>query len=66
MPGLPFRKRSEGKTTWPGRKQVYRTIDRAGYIQGDVLTVCKDRQEGEPLLKPVLRGGKRLDNPEPL
>jgi nicotinate phosphoribosyltransferase len=61
--GRPCRKRSEGKTTWPGRKQVYRTFDRADYIDRDVLTVCDDRQEGEPLLHPVLRGGKRLDAP---
>ena len=64
--GFPCRKRSEGKTTWPGRKQVYRTVDGTGCIDVDVLTVCDDRQEGEPLLHPVLRGGQRLDVPEPL
>jgi nicotinate phosphoribosyltransferase len=64
--GSPCRKRSEGKTTWPGRKQVYRLFDAARHIAGDVLTVCDDRQEGQPLLIPVLRGGKRLDAPEPL
>lgn len=64
--GRPCRKRSEGKTTWPGRKQVYRTLDRAGYIDGDVLTVCDDQQQGEALLCPVLRGGKRLDGAVPL
>jgi nicotinate phosphoribosyltransferase len=30
--GQPRRKRSEGKTTWPGRKQVYRSFDRGGYM----------------------------------
>ena len=25
--GQPRRKRSEGKATWPGRKQVYRSYD---------------------------------------
>ena len=64
--GCPCRKRSEGKATWPGRKQVYRVFDAEGYIDGDVLTVCDDRQEGQPLLVPALRGGKRVDAPEPL
>ena len=63
--GRPCRKRSEGKTTWPGPKQVYRTLDRAGYIDGDVLTVRDDQQEGEALLCPVLRGGKRLGDAVP-
>jgi nicotinate phosphoribosyltransferase len=61
--GRPCRKRSEGKTTWPGRKQVYRRFDKQGCIDGDVLTVGDDHQEGEPLLRPVLRGGKRVENP---
>ena len=64
--GRPRRKRSEGKTTWPGRKQVYRTFDHAGYMVGDVLTLHDDRQKGEPLLIPVLRAGKRLDPPKSL
>ena len=49
--------------TWPGRKQVYRRFDRDGYIDRDALTVGEDRQEGEPLLRPVLRGGKRKEGP---
>ncbi len=64
--GRPCRKRSEGKTTWPGRKQVYRKFDKSGHIESDILTVGDDRQEGEPLLHPVLRGGKRLEGPAPL
>ena len=61
--GRPCRKRSEGKATWPGRKQVYRRFDRDGCIDRDAVTVGEDRQEGEPLLRPVLRGGKRVDGP---
>src|SRR5271157_4459423 len=64
--GRPRRKRSEGKTTWPGRKQVYRSFDRGGYMIGDVLTLGEDRQDGDPLLIPTLRSGKRLDPPKPL
>jgi nicotinate phosphoribosyltransferase len=54
------RKRSEGKATWPGRKQVYRSYDRAGVMVGDLLTVESDRQEGTPLILPVMMAGKRL------
>lgn len=56
------RKRSEGKATWPGRKQVYRHYDEAGRMRGDVLTIEDDRQDGEPLLVPVMRNGKRLQH----
>lgn len=58
--GVPRRKRSTGKATWPGRKQVYRHHDAAGRMSGDVLTVLDDPQPGEPLLVPVLRGGRRV------
>ena len=33
---------------------------------GDVLTLREDRQDGDPLLIPTLRSGKRLDPPKPL
>ena len=58
--GKARRKRSEGKQTWPGRKQVYRSYDAAGRMASDVVTLEGDAQPGEPLLKPVMRGGQRL------
>ena len=58
--GLARRKRSEGKATWPGRKQVYRRHDGDGRMREDVLTLEDDPQEGEPLIRPVMRGGRRL------
>jgi nicotinate phosphoribosyltransferase len=64
--GQPRRKRSEGKATWPGRKQVYRRRDADGRMLGDVLTVDGDAQEGEPLVRPVMRAGRRLGEPVPL
>jgi nicotinate phosphoribosyltransferase len=64
--GLPRRKRSEGKATWPGRKQVYRTYDRAGGLAGDVITLETDVCPGEPLLEPVMRAGCRVAPPPPL
>lgn len=58
--GLPRRKRSEGKATWPGRKQVWRRTDSQGRIVGDTLTIEGDRQDGDPLLRPIMRDGRRL------
>ncbi|HZP91571.1 MAG TPA: nicotinate phosphoribosyltransferase [Burkholderiales bacterium] len=58
--GKPRRKRSEGKATWPGRKQVFRRRGADGAPVGDVLTVEGDDCEGEPLIVPVMRAGKRI------
>jgi nicotinate phosphoribosyltransferase len=58
--GRPCRKRSEGKTTWPGRKQVYRQVGAEGHMALDVLTLMGDAQDGKPLIRPVMRGGRRL------
>ncbi len=64
--GKPRRKRSEGKQTWPGRKQVYRRMDAAGRIASDIVTLENDQQPGEPLIIPVMRGGKRIADAIPL
>ena len=61
--GRPRRKRSTGKATWPGRKQVYRTSHGDGTFAHDVVTLESDRQEGEPLVVPVMRQGRRLAQP---
>ncbi len=58
--GKPRRKRSIGKATWPGRKQVWRRYDEQGCMAGDVISVENDQQKGEPLLVPVMRDGHRL------
>jgi nicotinate phosphoribosyltransferase len=58
--GQPRRKRSEHKSTWPGPKQVYRHYDAQGLIAHDVVTTADDRQEGEALVQPVMRAGRRL------
>jgi nicotinate phosphoribosyltransferase len=52
------RKRSEGKATWPGRKQVYRRYLKDGTMAGDCLTVEGDMREGVPLLQPAMTAGK--------
>jgi nicotinate phosphoribosyltransferase len=58
--GTARRKRSEGKATWPGRKQVSRRYDACGGLAGDLVSLADDRREGELLLRPVMRGGRRL------
>lgn len=64
--GRACRKKSEGKATWPGRKQLYRHYDQDGCIAFDVLTVADDPQEGEALIQPVMEAGKPLNTPTPL
>lgn len=58
--GRPCRKRSEGKATWPGRKQVYRCYAHDGGCEHDLVTTLDDKAEGSPLLEPVMRTGRRL------
>lgn len=58
--GRPCRKRSEGKATWPGRKQVYRHHTGDGHLDHDVVTTHNDQLPGEPLLRPVMKDGRCL------
>ncbi len=65
--GRPRRKRSKGKENWPARKQVYRRYDDEGRMLHDVI--AKDDEpglEGEPLLRQVMAGGKRVGARETL
>ncbi|MGH8685499.1 MAG: nicotinate phosphoribosyltransferase [Nitrosospira sp.] len=59
--GRPRRKRSEGKATWPGRKQVYRNYSIDGRMSGDVVALEEnDPHDGQPLLIPVMQDGRRI------
>jgi nicotinate phosphoribosyltransferase len=58
--GIARRKRSTGKATWPGRKQVWRRHGEDGRMLGDVVSVEGDPQAGQPLIQPVMRAGRRL------
>jgi len=64
--GRARRKRSEGKATWPGRKQVYRYQGPDGPMMHDVVTLEGDIQEGEALIQPFMSAGRRLGPPTPL
>jgi nicotinate phosphoribosyltransferase len=59
--GVARRKRSTGKATWPGRKQVWRKYGPDGRMSGDVLSLEDDPHPGEPLLLPVMKAGHRLE-----
>jgi len=63
--GKARRKRSAGKATWPGRKQVFRRYQ-DGLIERDILTVEGDEQEGAALVQPVMRNGQRLHTADDL
>src|ERR1035437_1891934 len=58
--GLARRKRSAGKATWPGRKQVWRRYGQDGRMAGDVLSLESDPQAGEPLIELVMKDGRRV------
>ena len=58
--GLARRKRSAGKATWPGRKQVWRSYGRDGRIAGDILSLESDSQAGEALIELVMKAGRRV------
>ncbi|MBS0522560.1 MAG: nicotinate phosphoribosyltransferase [Proteobacteria bacterium] len=58
--GRPRRKLSEGKATWPGRKQVYRRYRHDGAFQEDTVALLTEAIDGDPLLRPAMRGGRRV------
>lgn len=53
-------KRSEGKATWPGRKQVWRVF-KDGVAAEDRVTLADEpsRSDATPLLETVMRSGRR-------
>lgn len=53
-------KTSSGKQIYPGRKQIFR-IEEAGRAVRDVLALHEEKHEGRPLLRAVMRNGKRLE-----
>jgi nicotinate phosphoribosyltransferase len=66
--GLPRRKRSAGKATWPGSKQVWRRY-RDGCAAGDLVGRASGDglwPDARPLLVEVMRAGGRSGSPETL
>jgi nicotinate phosphoribosyltransferase len=60
--GVARRKRSEGKATWPGIKQVSRRVDAAGRLAGDLVHLASESAPGAALLKPCMHAGHRLQS----
>lgn len=63
--GVARRKRSQGKATWPGVKQVVRRLRSDGTIDGDTVLLEGEPHDGEPLLRPCMRGGRRVEGEPP-
>jgi nicotinate phosphoribosyltransferase len=63
---LPTMKLSQGKVTYPGRKQVFRIQDRYGKFLKDVLGLEKEKINGRPLLIKVIDKGRVVYKSAPL
>ncbi|MGE5088551.1 MAG: nicotinate phosphoribosyltransferase [Candidatus Levyibacteriota bacterium] len=59
--GQARRKRSEGKATWPGRKQVWRRVAADGSFERDTLRLAGEAGDGTALLAPVMRDGRLVE-----
>ncbi|SER69834.1 nicotinate phosphoribosyltransferase [Nitrosomonas sp. Nm51] len=65
--GKPRRKHSEGKATWPGRKQVLRNFGTCNHLMDDTVVLeDEDWQAGKPLIKQFMQAGRRVQNKIPL
>ncbi len=64
--GKARRKRSPGKATWPGTKQVFRTRGARDQIVGDTIALAEEAVPGEALLVEVMREGHILSPAVPL
>jgi nicotinate phosphoribosyltransferase len=57
---IPVMKQSSGKVTFPGRKQIFRTVVN-GKVTADRLGLMDEKKEnGQPLLDIFMKEGKRL------
>ncbi|TAG40228.1 MAG: nicotinate phosphoribosyltransferase, partial [Oscillatoriales cyanobacterium] len=67
--GMPVMKEASGKVTYPGKKQIFRTM-KDGEIIGDCLGLAADNiynsEHHLPLMQLVVKDGKRLHEPESL
>jgi nicotinate phosphoribosyltransferase len=59
--GRPTLKLSPGKATWPGARQVYRRTGPRGLFEDDCIALDGEQDRGTPLLRPLMRGGRRVE-----
>jgi nicotinate phosphoribosyltransferase len=64
--GIARRKRSPGKQTWPGRKQLFRQFDAWGKLHEDLLGLQHESHPGQALLQPFMHQGRRIAAAETL
>jgi nicotinate phosphoribosyltransferase len=64
--GRPRRKRSTGKATWPGRKQIFRKFGSDGKIGEDTVGLETESLGDTGLMLPAMRHGRRLQTSESL
>jgi len=64
--GKPRRKRSPGKATWPGVKQVFRERGTQRQIVRDAVALVEEAVPGEALLVEVMREGRSVAPATPL
>ncbi len=62
--GVGRTKFSSGKVIYPGRKQVFRRLS-DGVFVGDTLGRLDEQLDGQPLLIPVMRNGRRVPEADP-
>lgn len=64
--GIPVMKESPGKITYPGRKQIFRSIEH-GMVRRDRLGLLTESPEDEiPLLSLVMKQGQRIQDGDSL
>lgn len=61
--GRPTIKLSAGKETWAGPKQIWRKLDSTSMIRRDYLGLRDEAGEGQALLRPVMKDGRRIAEP---
>jgi len=60
-------KLTQAKVTYPGRKQVFRYLDRNGKYKEDKIALADEGANGgKPLLVEVMKNGRRTKMPEPI
>ncbi|MGG6294683.1 nicotinate phosphoribosyltransferase [Leptolyngbya sp. AN02str] len=65
--GIPTMKASSGKSTYPGRKQIFRSFAPDGTFEGDRLgLMTEDPANATPLLELIMQDGQLLTPPESL
>ncbi len=58
-------KLAQAKVTYPGSKQVFRSLDSSGEYSGDEIGLSEEPlRRAEPLLVPVMKDGKRVAKTE--